>query len=577
MAGGDAEGTLVAALDVLADEVRALHLPLPTPRAQAGTAEAWALQRQLDDYVLPRLRRLDAPVLAVVGGPTGAGKSTLVNTLLGRAVTSSGVLRPTTRTPVLAHHPDDAHWFTGDRVLRDLARVHGGDGTGSGHELVLVADDAVPQGLAVVDAPDLDSVVRQNRALAEQLLAAADLWLFVTSAARYADAVPWAALHGAARRGVAVAVVLDRVAPEAADVVRADLQRLLQAAALQEAPLFLVPEAAVVGGRLPDAAVAPLRAWLTALVEDAAARAGVVRRTVRGAVLDVVRRTEGLVEVAAEQDVTRARLVGLVDEQVDVAAAAVRHATADGTLLRGEVLSRWQELVGAGDLARAVDAFVGRVGERLTAFVRGRPPVEAAAAEAIEVGLDALLRGAADDAAARTEQAWRADPTGAVLLAGDDLGRAGPDVPALVAREVRAWQTGVLELVREVGMAKRGTARALAFGVNGLGVALMVVTFASTGGVTGAEVGIAAGTAVVGQRVLEAVFGEAAVRRLVQQARDDLDARVRAVLRQDAERFHERLELLQPTSGAAERLATAAAEVAAAVTALDAAGREDAS
>jgi hypothetical protein len=54
-----------------------------------------------------------------------------------------------------------------------------------------VVEDSIPAGLALLDAPDIDSVVVENRQLAAQLLAAADLWLFVTSAARYADAVPW--------------------------------------------------------------------------------------------------------------------------------------------------------------------------------------------------------------------------------------------------------------------------------------------------------------------------------------------------------------------------------------------------
>ena len=87
---------------------------------------------------------------------------------------------------------------------------------------------------------------------------------------------------------------------------------------------------------------------------------------------------------------------------------------------------------------------------------------------------------------------------------------------------VRDWQSGVLDLVRTEGGDKRTTARFLAYGVNGLSVALMVVVFASTGGVTGAEVGIAGGSAVVGQKLLEAVFGDQAVRRLAQQAREDL-------------------------------------------------------
>ena len=101
--------------------------------------------------------------------------------------------------------------------------------------------------------------------------------------------------------------------------------------------------------------------------------------------------------------------------------------------------------------------------------------------------------------------------------AGVDLSRASRDFRARAERMVRDWQSGVLDLVRTEGGDKRTTARFLAFGVNGLSVALMVVVFASTGGVTGAEVGIAGGSAVVGQKVLEAVFGDQAVRRLAHQ------------------------------------------------------------
>ena len=89
-------------------------------------------------------------------------------------------------------------------------------------------------------------------------------------------------------------------------------------------------------------------------------------------------------------------------------------------------------------------------------------------------------------------------------------------------------------MVRSEGADKRTTARFLAFGVNGLSVALMVVVFAHTAGVTGAEAGIAGGSAVLGQKLLEAVFGDQAVRRLAEHAREDLEERVDDAVRRGA-------------------------------------------
>ncbi len=544
--------------------------------AAAAASESWAVQRQLEDYVLPRLDRLDAPMLVVVGGSTGAGKSTLVNSLVGAAVTRAGVLRPTTRAPVLVHHPDDAAAFDGDRVLRDLARVRsdvrGQAGTESSHEVALVADAALPQGMALVDAPDIDSVVRENRALADQLMAAADLWLFVTSAARYADAVPWQVLDHAAARGAAVAVVLNRVTAGTENIVRPDLARMLRSRGLPDAPLFLVPEVVLHDGRLMGDEVELLRSWLAALAADAETRAWVVRTTLAGAISDTGRRADGLAAALDEQERVRDRLAGAVRRRYGEASERFVVAATDGTLLRGEVLARWRELVGAGDLGRAVDAFVSRSSERLRAFLWAEPAgqvVAAATSDAIATGLDALLRQAAARAAEATERDWRAEPAGDHLLGDQEMGRLGQDVDARSAAAVRRWQDRVLELVGEVGPARRGSARAIAFGVNGLGVALMMLTFASTGGVTGAELGIAAGTAVVAQRLLEAVFGDQTVRRLTAAASEELAAAADAFLAEEAARFDDLLSLVPSVADQGSAVRTAAMAVRAEMAALE--------
>ncbi|MGB0191168.1 MAG: dynamin family protein, partial [Nocardioides sp.] len=214
---GSGDAAMITALVRLRGALQAAALPLDLPGVDEVRTSHQEMVDQLEDYVIPRVMTVDAPLLAVVGGSTGAGKSTLVNTLVGHRVTASGVLRPTTRSPVLVHHPEDGHWFGQDRLLPDLRRVD--HATNDPDCLQLVASETIPQGLAVLDAPDVDSVDEQNRALAAQLLAAGDLWLFVTSAARYADQVPWTFLKQAADRSTAVAIVLDRTAPEAVQTV----------------------------------------------------------------------------------------------------------------------------------------------------------------------------------------------------------------------------------------------------------------------------------------------------------------------------------------------------------------------
>ena len=204
------------ALELLRDALRDVDLELELPDAAAARHMRTQLVEQVDDYLLPRLRQLDAPLLMVVGGSTGAGKSTIVNSIVGREVSQAGVLRPTTRMPVLACNPADLHWFESARVLPELSRTTGGGGGARG--LQLVPTPALAEGVALLDSPDIDSVAHENRALADQLLAAADTWLFVTTAARYADAVPWELLQAARERGTVVAVVLNRVPPDAGEV-----------------------------------------------------------------------------------------------------------------------------------------------------------------------------------------------------------------------------------------------------------------------------------------------------------------------------------------------------------------------
>lgn len=561
--------TMESELAALRSAVEGAHYGLAAAGADQARALRGALLNQLDDYIVPRYAQLDAPLLAVVGGSTGAGKSTLVNALVGAKVTRPGALRPTTRDPVLIHHPADERWFSDQRILPGLPRVVG-DGVPSpeaadappGSALRLVAHEGVRQGLGLLDAPDVDSVVDSNRQLAAQLLAAADLWIFVTTANRYADAVPWALLRGASERDVVVAIVLDRIPGEVLDEVAYDLHQMLGREGLANAPLFLLQEQVLDGeGRLPESAVLDLRGWLDGLTVDAASRSEVVRRTLAGATRHAAEEVLVLADAVDAQDATRAELRTRVEAAYQ--GNGVAEALGDGSLLRGEVLARWQDFVGTGEFFRNLESRVGRLRDKLTAWVTGRPHREEEVQQAIGEGLHAVVVAEADAAAERAEAALRADSAGRALLSGRSWGRATDGFSDRAATTIRDWQNFIIDLVRTEGQGKRTSARLLAFGVNGVGVVLMILAFSATGGLLGGEIVIAGGTAVVAQRLLEAIFGEDGVRRLAQAARVDLLARVDRLLASEKQRF---LDLLADDGVSGEELRAAARAVVAEAT-----------
>jgi hypothetical protein len=252
----------------------------------------------------------------------------------------------------------------------------------------------------------------------------------------------------------------------------------------------------------------------------------------------------------------------------DAARAGVEDGVRSGTLLRGEVLARWQEFVGTGEWMRALQGQVSRLRDRVVSAVTGRPAPADDLQGALENSVERLLRAEADRAAERTVTAWRSLPGGGALLAGDEreLEQVSPDFPEAAAAQVRDWQGAVLDLVRSQGADKRSQARILSWGVNGAGAVVMVAVFAHTGGLTGGEIAVAGGTSALGQRVLEAVFGDAAVRSLADRAREDLEARADLLLRYELERFDLRVAAAAPARGAAD-------ELRAAVAGLDAARR----
>lgn len=534
---------LAAALGDLAAMLGRLDLTLTVE----GRAEALARRDTLRAAIEGWARRLedpDAPLLVVVAGVTGAGKSTIVNTLADARAAATGVRRPTTSHPTLVAHPDDLASFRGDRVLADLRRSAGRaeqprHDAAHAAELHLVGAAAVPPGLALLDAPDSDSVSDANRLLADALLDAADAWVWVTTQGKYADRESVAGLrHGRDRRAVVLAV-LAQVDPEHAEEVRADYARRLADDTI-EVPVVVVPRITPDGEQLPTYAVAGVSAWLDELTDGVRPR-DVRRQTLRGAIAALDGEVAPLIEVA-EAELRAATALGDAAAMVqDEAVETFADDLASGRLpLRREVLASWEAMVDSGPLRglveRATSATRGvldrlRGRSALLTAEQSADTVHAEARALVADRVEALAGAAARD----LHERWMADPVGrAVLERHDPRLEPSDDLPERTSEEVAAWRAEVGDLVRT---AMEGRVRWGNWGVGVVTVltgAAMVAVFAVSGGLTGAEVAVAGGGVAATQWVLEKLLGAKNASWLVTESRRLLIGRVRGLL--DVER-----------------------------------------
>lgn len=526
---GDVEAVVerVGRLDLLAGQVAAFDLPEGPARERA---------RQLRDhvaaYLLPRARSLDTPLVVVLLGPTGAGKSTLMNTLAGARVSQTGVLRPTTRRAVLVATLADA-----DALLESgtLSRLPQGR--------VEHVEVGARAGLALIDAPDLDSIEHENRVLADFLLEAADLCVFVTTATRYADRVPWDVLGRIGERRLSMVVVVNRLPPEEADaaLVIEDVRRLFVQAGVADLEVLPVREGELAGDidGLRSDPVAPLLTRIDDLAHDREARRSLAAAALAGAVAGVV----PLVHSVADDLEHRAIDAEALRRVAAAAFAEEERALIDevrgGRFLREEVLRQWHSFVGADQITRMFSSGIGRVRGTLVALVRGTPPPPVAVVE--EQATDDLVAAAvahAGDAARRTASRWSEHPIGEHLVAYDPgLWAVSPEFAPGLQTRVADWLVGIARDVRELGASKRSLARGAAFGLNAVGVTVMLSVFAHTGGLTGAEAGVAAATAFLNQKLLNALFGEAAVIEMVDGARRRLAETIAAAMTQERGRY----------------------------------------
>jgi len=571
---------LETALLELRDAVGRAQLLLDLPGIEAARAERQQVISQVEDYLLPRLRQSGAPILIAMVGSTGAGKSTLLNSIVGDQVSATGIRRPTTNSPVLACHPDDVGWFAENVFLPTLPRVRqeglampGRDGL-----LVLATSPGMPHGIALLDTPDIDSVIAAHRQFARQFLDASDLWLFVTTARRYADAVVWDLLKVARDRGASLGIVLSRVPPGASQQLTAHFGAMLEANGLGAVQRFVIPETIVTDAQLPPEVAAPVRAWLEDTSRRDDRRIAILTQTMSGVLDSFEVRVPALAAQVQTQIALSAELRSAAAAAYAAALAEHDEAIRSGSLLSGEVVARWQDFAGTGDLMRTLEIRKPKRGSQRSKRHEAITDRAQALKSALRMSLEALTTSLADRAAEDAMERWRSSPAGAGLLAEarqaqqlplgsdlsyaslrkwegelqwgfpgvaselaarlpqggvDALGRSSANLARRVSQAISAWQDYLLHLVHTEKITRRSIARIASFDPQSLALVLTIGVIGYGAG----DVVVSEGASAAPQRLLTSLFGAGQLRDIGGQARQDLHERIDLLYSEEALRF----------------------------------------
>lgn len=548
----------------LSDLAQALKRRAETAPETVRAERAERLRRHIDEYLIPRARSLTSPLVVVILGSTGSGKSSLFNAIADGPLSPSGLLRPTTRRPVALVNPSDQSALrNGDILSGFVAR----------DTIDLIIDQDAPRGLVIVDSPDFDSVELANRQLAVELLETADLVIFVTTVTRYADQVPWAILDRAHQRRVPLLAVINRMPPEGADAdeVFRDYRSMLAQSRLGEHGAFgqldvvSVEEGAFDRDRdaLRSDAVQPILEAIERLRSNEQERRTLALQSFGAALSGLPAAVEELArEIDDEQRSARA-LVAAAEASYRTGRQSLTFEIERGTFLRTEVLRRWLDFVQAGPLARFLSEGIGRVAANIRNMLTASR--RAPAHEVREATFSDLVASAvhhADDSARHTANVWIDDHYGAMSLGADEsLWGASPDLGEHLHRDLEAWTEEIATQIKAIGEQRKGWARAASVGLNVLGTGAILAVFIHTGGLTGAEVGIGAATALVNQKLLEAIFGEANVAAFVAKARVRLSEILDSTFVREKQRFLASIDSLIAASDLASQMRASAREV----------------
>jgi hypothetical protein len=288
----NAPADLGSDLERLALSLEKLSFPeIPGEMGHAATRDR--LVRAIRSYLLPRIQGPPGPLLVVFAGSTGTGKSTLLNSISGVDVSRTGPLRPTTREPVVLAADPEQYPSLG------------------GVPCVTVRGSApILSSMTFVDTPDIDSTSSRHRAVSEIMIDHADVVVFVSSAMRYGDLVPWEVMRRAKSRGAPLLVVLNRVSAATGAAV-ADFRRLLESEGLA-GEIIVVHEHHLGAGAasVPSVAVRSLRRRLMAEVALHARQRSEIMSSVLWSTLGEARDLLAEADLAVADGELTVRLIG---------------------------------------------------------------------------------------------------------------------------------------------------------------------------------------------------------------------------------------------------------------------------
>jgi len=195
-----------------------------------------AVKMRYESLEFCRRRGTPPPLVAVLMGPTGAGKSSWFRLLTGVDVPAGGALRPMTRGCAVAVPPEfsDDTFLSGVFPDYRMVRLETSDQLcrATSDDLLFHYPSSPKEGgqglpLILADVPDFNSVECENWKSAEKMLARAELVVFVVQGDAYSDHRSVEMLAKCCRSAANLIYLITKTSPDAAQAKRRHLLQLV--------------------------------------------------------------------------------------------------------------------------------------------------------------------------------------------------------------------------------------------------------------------------------------------------------------------------------------------------------------